>query len=225
MSQSTKNEIEILRRIHYKSLSEMELMELFAEFKSNQRVILALVSHPAFPQQMALQIISRLYPVDLLKLVKNKRANPFVRKRAEIEFGIKYKKLPLGEKISFLKMAPIEILYVLVEENDGQLIKIMLSNPNCTEAMVLKMIHRVNDRFQFYEALLETEWFKQPQVVEAVIHDSQAPIRLLITMLPFMNKKQLKCLYDAPNVHQIVQKQIVEFMLHRGGLSEKNSSR
>ena len=112
-------------------------------------MLLHLAQHPKFPQGLSLGIISKLFAVDLLRVIKNVNTNPFVRKKAELEFSQRYKRLALGEKISLLKMAPNSLLLAFHEENQPQLIQTILQNPNCSEDVVLRFVNRSQDSEQF----------------------------------------------------------------------------
>jgi len=204
-------ELDLLRKLHFGSVTEQELIDIFYQYRDNYRMRLHLVMHPKFPEKYALNIISHLFAVDLIRVIKNKRTNPFVRKKAELEFNEKYKRFPLGEKLSYMKMAPYSLLNYFIEEKDKRVLKVMLKNRGCTEELVLKFINRGNSRHLVYEALSSTDWYKRPAVAEAIAHDTQAPIRMLIDILPYLSKRTLRKLYEKEDTHKIVKKNIIEY--------------
>ncbi|MCP4220537.1 MAG: hypothetical protein GY765_38270, partial [bacterium] len=140
------DELEILKKLTYKTLSEAELLDIFYDNRDNYRVKLNLVMQPRFPEKYALDIISHLFAVDLLRVAKNKRVNPFVRRRVELEFSIKYQRFPLGEKLSYMRIAPPSLMEYFIEEHDRRVLEAMLKNPLCTENLVLRFIHRRSPR-------------------------------------------------------------------------------
>lgn len=206
------DELDLLRKLHFNSVTEDELMDIFHRYKDNYRVQMHLAMHPKFPDNFALNIISRLNAMDLIRVIKNNRTNPFTRKKAEIEFQQKYNKFPLGEKLSYMKIAPYSLMIQLIEENDKRVVAAMLNNPYCTEDLVIRFINRHSSRRSVYEALVETEWFKRPSVAEAIAHDTEAPIRALIQILPFLNRHCLRRLYQSETTHDIVKKNIIEYL-------------
>ena len=88
-----ESELELLRQLYHRTLPEEELIDIFYQNRDRYRVLLHLIQQPRFPEKFALNIVPRLYPMDLIKVVKNKRTNSAIRKRAELEFVNKYKSL------------------------------------------------------------------------------------------------------------------------------------
>ncbi len=210
-----ENELELLTKLHRKTLPEEELIDIFYQSRDRYRVLLHLIQQPRFPEKLALNIIPKLYPMDLIRVVKNKRTNAAIRKRAELEFVNKYNKYPLGEKISYIKTAPNSLLNYFIEENEKTLLEAILNNAYCTEDVLLKFVNRKTDKTSFYDALSVTEWYKRPQVAFAISHDQQAPIRILVAIIPYLSLKQLEKLYKSEKTHQIVRKNIMQYLQDR----------
>lgn len=135
-------ELDLLRKIHFGSVTEDELLDIYYQNPDNYRIRLNLAMHPRFPEKFAIDIIARLFSADLLRVIKNRRTRPNIRKRAEQEFTYKYQRFPLGEKISYMKIAPYSLLNYFIEEKDKHILAVILDNTNCTEELVLKFINR-----------------------------------------------------------------------------------
>lgn len=210
-----ENELALLKRLHRGTFSEAELIDIFYQNRDRYRVLLSLVQQPRFPEKHALNIISKLFPMDLIRVIKNKRTSPAIRKRAEMEFVNKYNKYPLGEKLSYMKTAPNSLLEYFIEEKDKQVLSTILNNPYCTEELVLKFVNRTSERFALYDVLANTEWYKRLQVAYAVSLDSSAPIKMLVLIIPYLNVRQLERLYKDENTHDIVKKNIILYMEQR----------
>lgn len=208
-------EIDILRRLRFAGISEKELTEILEQHRDNYRILFTLAQHPKLPEKYGLNIIPRLFSMDLIRVVKNRRANPFIRKRVEIEFMIRYQRMPLGEKLSFLKIAPIQILNQFISEKDSRIIGVILKNPECTEELVLKFINRAQPRSEFYQVLQNTEWLRRPMIAEAISRDNEAPIKIILDIIPLMNKWQLKRLFQQENTHQIIKEKILEHIQNK----------
>jgi hypothetical protein len=209
------SELELLRRLYRDVLPEEELVDIFHANRDRYRVLLHLLQQPRFPEGQSLSIIPRLYPMDLIRVVKNKRSSPGIRKRCELEFINKSQKYPMGEKLSYMKVAPLSILGHFINEEDARILTVILNNPYCTEEILLKMINRAHSRQRFYEVLVETEWYKRPQVADAISHDREAPIRILLQIVPYLNSKQLEALYSNPRTHDNVKHTIIQYMKQR----------
>jgi hypothetical protein len=210
------DEFEILRKLNSGSVTEEELMDFHYKFRDSYRVQLNLVMHPKFPQRFAINIISHLYAVDLIRVSKNKRTSPLIRQKAEFEFKQKYARLPLGEKLSYVKIAPYTLLLHFVEEQNIQVVEAMLGNPYCTEDLVMRFINRNTPRHGFYEALQNTEWYKRPAVAEAIAADAEAPIRMMIEIIPYLGKHTLRKIYENEETHDIVKKNIIDYYKNTG---------
>ncbi|MGE5340924.1 MAG: hypothetical protein ACM3SY_05515 [Candidatus Omnitrophota bacterium] len=211
-------ELEVLKKLHRGTFQESELIQLYSQHHDQYRVLVSLLQQPGFPEKHAVGIIPKLFLMDLVRVIKNKHTSPGTRKRAEQEFMSKYARCPLGEKISYLKIAPDSLLSYFVDETDGRLLSVILQNPSFTEDLALRFIHRAANRFTLYTALCDTEWIKRPRVAETIAHDSKAPIRVLLLIIPFLSLNQLEKLYKDVNTHDAVKRQIAEY------LAKKNST-
>jgi hypothetical protein len=55
----------------------------------------------------------------------------------------------------------------------------------------------------------------RPGVAEAISRDVQAPIRILLKIIPFLRKPRLRELYENPNTHQIIKNNIIDYLKKR----------
>lgn len=207
--------LNVIKKLHNAAISQEELEEIYRQHKNEYRVLLHLAQHPKFPQSLSLGIISKLFAVDLVRVIKNVKTNPFIRKKAELEFSQRYKRLALGEKISLLKMAPNSLLLAFSEENQPQLIQTILQNANCSEDVVLRFINRSAERCNFYRAFDDTQWHQNPSVAQAVAHDQEAPIKILLKIIPYLGLAGLQKLFCDKNTHQAVRDYIKTFLENR----------
>ena len=207
-----ENELDVIRRLKRGEWKRNELTALYDQYRDRYRVLLHLIQHPRFPDAFALSILSRLFPVDLLMVIRNTRTNPFIRKRAEIEFKIRYPRIPLGEKISLLRTAPYSLLFHFIDENDLRVIQAILGNPNCTEEILLRFIQRPGDRFVFYQALDATDRHRSAAVSRAIACDSEAPVKMLLKIIPFVGLAELKVMAVDETLHQIVRARVREYL-------------
>lgn len=210
-------DLSLIKRLQSAAVGQAELEEIFSRHKDEYRVLLHLAQHPKFPQSLALGIISKLFAADLVRLIKNVRANPFVRKKAELEFMQRYKRLALGEKIALLKMASNTLLLALVDESQPQLLLAILQNPACSEEVVLRFINRAGERGSVYQALGETSWPQSPAVAAAVANDPEAPIRIMLKIIPALGLAGLQKLFRDANTHPAIRERIREYLDRRNG--------
>ena len=210
--------LDIIKKLQLSGISQVELDEIYHLHKNDYRVLLHLVQHPKFPQSISLGIISKLFAADLVRVIKNVKTNPFIRKKAELEFSQRYKRLALGEKISLLKFASNSLLLGFSAENQPQLIETILNNPNCSEDVVLRFINRQGERANLYVALDNSQWHLNPAVAMAVAHDPEAPIKIILKIIPYLGLAMLQKIFKDENTHQIVRDRIRDYLQQRSGL-------
>jgi hypothetical protein len=207
--------LHVIKRLQTASISQEELEEIYGQYKNEYRVLFHLVQHAKFPQSISLGILSKLFSVDLVRVIKNVKTNPFVRKKAELEFVQRFKRLALGERLSLLRMAPNSLLLAFTEENHVQLLQAILQNPNCSEGVVLRFVNRTSDRGNFYLVLGDTNWHQSPAVAEAVAHDPEAPIKMILKIIPFLGLAGLQKLFQDESTHQVVRDRIRDYLQER----------
>jgi len=205
MHEKGPDDLSVLRRINSGVVTVQELERLSDEFSHRRRIQVALLQHPRFPQKRALNIISSLFPGDLLKVLRNKRTNPLIRRRGEVEFLNKFQRLPRGEKITCLKTAPVELLVKFNRLSDPRLLHALLENPSCTESVVIGMILAAGDHQGLYNALDGTAWLKRPGVVSAISRDPMAPVKALLAIAPYLNQKDRSRLLSRAGTHESVR--------------------
>jgi hypothetical protein len=207
--------LNVIKKLQFSGISQEELEDIYRLHKNDYRVLLHLVQHPKFPQSISLGIISKLFSADLVRVIKNVKTNPFIRKKAELEFSQRYKRLALGEKISLLKIAPNSLLLSFSDENQPQLIETILGNPNCSEDVVLRFINRHGERVNLYVALDNSQWHMNPAVAMAVAHDPEAPIKIILKIIPYLGLAGLQKLFIDKTTHQIVRDRIRDYLQQR----------
>ena len=206
--------------MQFSGISQEELEEIYRLHKNDYRVLLHLVQHPKFPQSISLGIISKLFAADLVRVIKNVKTNPFVRKKSENEFLQRYRRLALGEKISLLKIAPNSLLLGFSDENQPQLIETILNNPYCSEDVVLRFINRQGERANLYVALDNSQWHMNPAVAMAVAHDPEATIKIILKIIPYLGLAGLQKLFIDETTHRIVRDRIRDYLQQRPGAAD-----
>ncbi len=204
-----KKELEILKKLQSGNLDSSKLLEIYDEYKDNYRIKSTLIQHPSFPVDTALNIISSLFVSDILKITKNKRTNPFIRKKCEIEFSQRYNKIPKGEKISLLKIAPLNLLEHFIGEQDEKILKTIIENPNCTESLIIKLINREIEKRSVYSVLIDSRWINNREICYAMSFDRELPIKVWIAIIGNIKTNRLKELSNNHSIHEIVRKNIL----------------
>ena len=135
-----------------------------------------------------------------------------------MEFINKYPRYPIGEKIGYMKIAPTSLLNYFIRERDKRLLEIILKNPQCTEELILKMINLEDGgegKFNFYEVIVETEWIKRRQIAEGIANDKNAPIRVMLKIIPYLSISNLNKLFNSDDIHKTIKNGITEYLNNR----------
>ncbi|MEN8223458.1 MAG: hypothetical protein ABFR36_09395 [Acidobacteriota bacterium] len=208
-------ELNILRKLQSGGVDSKYLITIYDEYKDNYRIKLNLIQHPGFPVETALNVISSLFTTDLLNVTRNKRTNPFIRKRCEIEFTQRYNKTPKGEKISLLKRAPLNLLEHFINEKDDTILGVIIENPNSTEDLIIKFVNRGDEPAQVYNKLIHTKWIRNRRVCYAISFNKEVPIRVWMEIIPNIELNRLKDLLKKSALHENVKRKIESYLMNK----------
>lgn len=206
------DELAIIGRLQHSALSRRELEEIYEAHNRNTRILCHLVQHPRFPVDVSLHILPGLLPAHLMQVIRSMRANPFVRRQARLEFMQRYARMPAGQKVELLKMAPTDLLTELSAESHPLVLAAVLRNPHCTEEVVVRFLQREGDHTALYVELDQTEWHRNRTVAQVVARDREAPIRMLNKVVPFLELAVLQELFCCADTHASVRDHIRAFL-------------
>jgi len=205
----------LIRRIRFGNLDPRELEQIYADHHDHYGIKLHLVQCPRFPVRSSLTILSELFTPDLVRVIGNTQANPFIRKSGENEFILRYAKIPLGEKVSLLRRLPAGLLGQLTFEKDKRCLAAIINNPHCSEAVVINFITRSRGKKDFYDLLIDSKWIKRPGVIEAVLKDRYAPIKAFQEVIPLLPLSRLEKMLRDPGLHESIKKNIRYYLNKR----------
>jgi len=201
-----RNKIELLKKIRLGSLSEGVLTDIYFENRESHIFLFNLVQSPSFQVRLGLEIIPKLFNIELVRVIANKRTNPFLRKKCELEFVERYRKIAIGEKLSLIKIAPESLLAHFVDEKNEKILEIILQSRFCTENLIVRIVNGKTDRQILYGLLSGSKWIKLRSIAEAVSFDSMAPIKIWIEIIPFLPVYRLREIIANVNYHEIIRK-------------------
>ncbi|MGQ9618873.1 MAG: hypothetical protein ACUVUG_07950 [Candidatus Aminicenantia bacterium] len=183
----------------YKLLSKKEL----SKYYSVQR---EMVNHPCCPQDISLNLMPNLFSVDLLRIAKNFRISPFIRRQAETVFLQKWEKMPLGEKISHARRATPFILKNLKSEGSPMVFKAILENPTLTEEVLLELINSPKISMEAIKEIFNSPWKERYRVKFAIAKSPVAPISMVLKIIPSLQKRDLQILLSESTPATIKEK-------------------
>lgn len=211
----TEGELVILLRkpwipheFFYNLLVRKDLMKFYSVQKE-------MVNHPCCPQEISLNILPGLLPIDLLRVAKNMRVSPFLRRQAETIFLQKWSKIPLGEKISNARIATPFILKNLKSEKNRMVLKAILENPSLTEEILLEFINSPRISIEAIAEIFNSHWKNRYKIKYAIARCPVTPISIVLQIIPELQKKDLLSLLNEP-LPSLVKERIIELTKKEG---------
>jgi len=128
--------------LHRKDLPSEFLTEILRrrQLLKNYLVKKLLAFHPHTPRTDALRLLRDLYLMDLVQFSISPEVRPDLKRKAEDQVIAKMAQLPLGQKITLARRSPARIAGSLLADGQPMVVKATLSNPNLTEAQVLRVL-------------------------------------------------------------------------------------
>lgn len=182
-----------------------------AKFYSVQKEI---VNHHCCPQDISLNLLPGLLPIDLLRVAKNLRVSPFLRRQAETIFLQKWSKIPLGEKISHARRVTPFILKNLKSEQNRMVIKALLENPSLTEEIILELLNSPQISIQAIEEILNSHWRNRYRIKFAIAKCPKAPVQFVLRIISELHKGDLLALLNE-SIPSSIKNKILE--ITKGG--------
>jgi hypothetical protein len=195
------------------------------QFLKNYTVKKALAFHPHAPRTDALRLLRDLYLMDLVQFALSPGALPDLKIKAEEQVIAKLPQLPLGQKITLARRAPGRIAGALLAEGQQPVVKAVLTNPNLTEAQVLRVLSRKLPPFVVQSIAQDPKWSHVYNVRLALIRQPATTLTTVLGFLPELTISDLRELV-APgilpaNLRQYLQAEIQRRM--RRSISKSGS--
>ncbi len=188
----------------YNLLGRKDLIKFYSVQKE-------MVNHPCCPQDISINILPNLLPIDLLRVAKNMRISPFIRRQAETIFLQKWNKIPLGEKISHARRATPFILKNLKSEQNRMVLKALLENPSLTEEILLEIINSPQVTSNIILEIFNSHWRNRYRIKFAVARCPETPVQYVLQILPELHKNELLTLLNE-QIHPSLRNKILEII-------------
>ncbi|MCB9727003.1 MAG: hypothetical protein H6744_05965 [Deltaproteobacteria bacterium] len=131
--------------------------------------------------------------------VSHKRASDGEFPRDEV-----LESLTLGERKAKARTYDAQMLARLVYDSDPHVVRILLSNPRVTEALVLKLAaRRPNRGVMLHEIAMAPRWLARPAIQRALMLNPYSPVRLTVTLLPLLAPHELNEVCEDKSLHPL----------------------
>lgn len=169
-------------------------------FLKSYRIKKALAFHPHTPRTESFRLLRELYLMDLVQFAMSPGAQPDLKIKAEEQVVAKLPQLPLGQKITLARRAPARIAGALLAEGNAAVVKVALSNPNLTEAQVLRVLSREKLPPVVVQSIAhDAKWSHVYNVRLALIRQPATTLTTILAFLPELTVSDLRELV-APGI-------------------------
>jgi hypothetical protein len=159
-----------------------------------------LASHPKTPKVNALRFVSTLYWRDLVKLAREIRTPPAIRRGAELQLVSRLPGLGAGEKRSIARQGGPGVIAQLRRDPDPMVIEALLENPRLTVSSettkpeILTVVAR------------DKRWGIRYPVRQAVCKNPRTPAVTTLPLLPMLKKSDLAAVARDRRIPAVVRK-------------------
>ena len=203
--------------LHRKDLPSEFLTEILRrrQLLKNYLVKKLLAFHPHTPRTDALRLLRDLYLMDLVQFSISPEVRPDLKRKAEDQVIAKMAQLPLGQKITLARRSPARIAGSLLADGQPMVVKAALSNPNLTEAQVLRVLAKEKLAPVVVQSIAQHE--KWSHVYNVRIALLRQPSTTLATVLAFLAELTVSDLRElaAPGVLPENLRHYLQAEIHR----------
>jgi hypothetical protein len=187
-------------------------------FLKNYQVKKLLAFHPHTPRTDGLRLLRDLYLMDLIQFAISPGVLPDLKRKAEDQVVAKLPQIALGQKIALARRSPARIAGALLADGQPPVVKAALSNPNLTEAQVLKVLARERLPPAVSQSIAQDpKWSHYYNVRVALLRQPSTTLTTILAFLPELTVSDLREL-AAPgilpeNLRHYLQAEIARRML------------
>jgi len=169
-------------------------------FLKNYLVRKLLAFHPHTPRNDTLRLIRELYLMDLIQFAISPGVLPDLKRKAEDQVIAKMPQLPLGQKITLARRSPARIAGALLADGQPLIVKAALSNPNLTEAQVLRVLAKDKLEPNVAQSIAQHDkWSHMYNVRIALLRQPSTTLATVLAFLPELTVADLRAL-AAPGI-------------------------
>ncbi|TNF71340.1 MAG: hypothetical protein EP299_12195 [Acidobacteria bacterium] len=174
-----------------------------------------LAAHPKTPKVNALRMVSTLYWRDLVKLAREIRTPPAIRRAAELQLVSRLPGLGAGEKRSIARQGGPGVIAQLRRDPDPMVIEALLENPRLTEGSLLPLVSSETTKPEVLTVVArDKRWGIRYPVRQALCKNPRTPAVTTLPLLPMLKKIDLAAVARDRRIPAPVRKR-AELLLGR----------
>jgi len=189
------------------------------------RVKRALAFHVRTPRLVGLRLLRDLYLMDLVQLTLSPAVLTELRRSAEDQLLARLPQLPLGPKITLARRGPARVAGGLLAEGHAQILRVVLDNPNLTEAQILKALSREKIPLVVTQGIAgHKKWAHVYNIRLALARNPSSPLATILAYLPELTVSDLRELAAPGIVAENLRKYLQAEIHRRLSVREKSPS-
>lgn len=186
------------------------------KLSQNQRIIAALVRHPAASPNLVKQLLHQLHLFELFNLCHLPGQCADIKMAAERCLVQRLPQEPLGNKITLARRAPSTILQALFKESHLQIIEICLDNPRLKEATLFQFLSSGNCSAASISAIARHQrWGARKNLQVAILKNPNTQQQWYQQLLPKITVVEARNLLHSVHLHPQQKKWIQDFLAQR----------
>ena len=199
-------------------------------FLKNYLVKKLLAFHPHTPRTDGLRLLRDLYLMDLVQFAISPGVLPDLKRKAEDQVVAKLPQIPLGQKITLARRSPARIAGALLADGQPAVVKAALSNPNLTEAQILRVLAREKLSPVVVQSIAQdAKWSHYYNVRIALLRQASTTLSTILAFLPELTVSDLRELVApgilAENLRHYLQAEINRRLLRSKKPGEDSSEK
>jgi hypothetical protein len=184
-------------------------------FLKNYLVKKLLAFHPHTPRTEGLRLLRDLYLMDLVQFTISPGTLPDLKRKAEDQVIAKLPQIPLGQKIALARRSPARIVGALLADGQPGVVKAAFSNPNLTEAQVLRVLARGKLPATVPQSIAQDpKWSRVYNVRIALLRQPSTTLATVLAFLPELTVSDLREL-AAPGILPENLRHYLEVEIHK----------
>ena len=185
------------------------------QFLEDDRMVLALATHPDAPSHIAATLLARLPLFDLVKVCQLAGVSPDLKATAERSIIQRIPGQPLGNRVTLAHRGTAAVVEALLREGNPRVVEACLENPHLKEGAVHRFIVSPQSTPETISMVARHgRWKGKPNIRLAILKNPRTPAVWYTVFLAGMSRSTLRDLLAAPRL-TAAQKDLVRQALGR----------
>ncbi len=182
----------------------------------HRKVRLALVTHPRTPRHISIPAVRHLYAYELMHVSMSPGVTADVKRVAEETLIGRLKTISSGERFGLAKQSPGRVAAALLFDAEERTMLAALSNPQMTEALILKALKAEGTTDMLIAAVCEHQkWSRRNDLKMALLGNPKTPFAKVAQFASELPVRMLKDVLHTMRLSQNVKNYLLAVVEER----------